>query len=116
LVFRYARLQLYNHQRANITWRAYNYPHPTTIYYSLYRIPRDNVNISTLHPWSWYLMQAYQTYKAMNKFGARDVQFGLMIASVFLHVMDALQAEGYIHEFEQILISNSPRNHDLPSL
>ncbi len=38
----------------------------------------------------------------MNKFGARDVQFGLMIASVFLHVMDALQTEGCIHEFEQM--------------
>ncbi len=36
----------WNQKRANATGRAYNYVHPTAIYYSLYRIIRDNININ----------------------------------------------------------------------
>ena len=88
--------------RANATWRSYNYVHPTAIYYSLYRIARDNSNMPTLHPWSWYLLQAYRTYLAMQEFAPGYASFGLMVGSVFLRIMDALQIEGYTAEFEQM--------------
>jgi len=88
--------------RANATWRSYNYVHPTAIYYSLYRIARDNPNMITLHPWSWYLLQAYRTYLGMQQFAPGYAYFGLMVGSVFLRVMDALQIEGYTTEFEQM--------------
>jgi hypothetical protein len=99
----------YTQQQANSTSRTYNYPHPTAIYYSLYRIARDNVNISTVHPWSWYLMQAYQTYIAMNKLAPNYLKFGLMVGSVFLNVIDALEAEGYTEEWKQMIALQQAR-------
>jgi hypothetical protein len=92
----------WDQNRSNTTWRSYNYVHPSAIYYSLYRIARDNVNMTTLHPWSWYLIQAYRTYVAMQNFASYYSQFGLMVGSVFLRILDALQVEGYTSEFEQM--------------
>ncbi|CAF0936759.1 unnamed protein product [Adineta ricciae] len=99
----------WDQKRANTTWRSYNYVHPTAIYYSLYRIARDNPNITTLQTWSWYLMQAYQTYVAMVKFAAYYSQFGLMVGSVFLRVLDALRIEGYVEEFQKMLALEQTR-------
>ena len=92
----------WDQNRSNTTWRSYNYVHPSAIYYSLYRIARDNANIQTIHPWSWYLTQAYQTYLAMQQFASYYSQFGLMVGSVFLRILDALKIEGYTNEFEQM--------------
>ncbi|UJR06967.1 hypothetical protein I4U23_011255 [Adineta vaga] len=92
----------WDQKRANTTWRSYNYVHPAAIYYSLYRIARDNPNMNTLHSWSWYLMQAYRTYIAMNKFGSYYAQFGLMVGSVFPRILDALQLEGFAEQFKQM--------------
>jgi hypothetical protein len=81
--YKYAVKDGWDQKRANTTWRSYNYVHPTAIYYSLYRITRDNANINSLHSWSWYLMQAYRTYIAMHHFASYYVQYGLMVGSVF---------------------------------
>ena len=99
----------WDQQRANSTWRSYNYVHPSAIYYSLYRIARDNVNIPTLKPWSWYLTQAYRTYLAMQQFASHFSQYGLMVASVFLRILDALQMEGYTQEFDQMTTMQQAR-------
>ncbi len=106
----------WNQKRANSTARAYNYVHPTAIYYSLYRIARDNIHINTLNSWSWYLMQAYQTYIAMKRFASRYAQYGLMVASVFLNVLDALQIEGYAEEFKQMTAMQQARANIWQSL
>jgi hypothetical protein len=106
----------WDQKRANTTRRSYNYVHPTAIYYSLYRIARDNANINTLHPWSWYLMQAYQTFLAMQKFAPYYSQFGLMVGSVFLRVLDALRTEGYTREFEQMTSMQQARANVWQSL
>lgn len=99
----------WDQQRANTTWRSYNYVHPTAIYYALYRLARDNTNITTLHPWSWYLTQAYRTYLGMHQYAPGYAQYGLMVGSVFLRVLDALQAEGYTQEYAQMLTLQQAR-------
>jgi hypothetical protein len=47
-------------------------------------------------------MQAYRTYLAMQQFAPYYSQFGLMVGSVFLRILDGLKAEGYTNEFEQM--------------
>ena len=100
--YNYSVTDGWDQKRANTTWRSYNYVHPTAIYYTLYRLARDNTNMSTLHPWSWYLMQAYRTYLAMHQYAPGYAQYGLMVGSVFLRVLDALEVEGYAMEYAQM--------------
>jgi hypothetical protein len=45
----------------------------------------------------------------MHKCASYDVQFGLMVASVFLNVLDALQVEGYTEEFKQMTAMQQAR-------
>lgn len=99
----------WDQNRSNTTWRSYNYVHPSAIYYSLYRIARDNANMTTINTWSWYLMQAYRTYVAMNSFGSYYAQFGLMVGSVFLRIIDALQMEGFTNEYKSMTATQRAR-------
>src|SRR5262249_55942162 len=41
--------------------RGYNYPHVVAAYWSMYRIARNQPGLLKLHPWDWYLNQAYET-------------------------------------------------------
>ena len=43
--------------------RAYNYPHQTAVYYSMYRLAADYDLVSSQHPAVWYLQQAAATIK-----------------------------------------------------
>jgi len=48
-------------RRSRTTWRSYNYPHVTVVYWVLYRLSRLYDNLVTAHPWEWYLSQALNT-------------------------------------------------------
>lgn len=78
------------------TWRAYNYPHVTTVYWSLYRLARHYEPPPTKRAdWRWYLEQAARTAIAMSKFGGRGTsQWGLMVGSTFATVLRDLRREG----------------------
>jgi hypothetical protein len=98
--------------RGETTFRAYNYPHPTAVLLSLYRAARDwegmgpateavaagsAGGLDALQPWSVYLQRAAMTVTGMAT-GCGDIgnslcQYGLMAASGYAHVLDALLEE-----------------------
>jgi hypothetical protein len=74
--------------------RSYNYPHPTALYWTLYRLARNYKGLVDNHSWEWYLNQAYRTALAMTDIGDEYARFGLMNGSVFLEVLKDLYREG----------------------
>jgi len=97
--------------RSKTTWRAYNYPHQTAIYWALYRLARNHQGLVTEHPWDWYLRQSFRTAMAMKRFcgpGTGDgvvsqlEQWGLMVGSVFVEVLKDLRREGWSGEADEL--------------
>lgn len=101
--------------RSASEWRSYNYPHPSMVLYSLYRLTRENegfanvtwsiaaangYNYDGLNTWSSYLERAAITIIAMQNhcfdIGYQLCQFGLMVASGYALIMDALLEEATI--------------------
>jgi hypothetical protein len=76
--------------------RAYNYPHVVAAYWSMYRVARNYVGLTTHHPWDWYLKQAFETANYLgthpNIGNSRD---GLMDGSIFLMLLEDLKREGW---------------------
>ncbi len=81
--------------RAETTWRTFNYPHVTCVYYELYRIARYHPEIKLRHPWNWYLDHAYHTMMAIPKFAPGYTTEGLMVGSVFPRLIEDLKREGW---------------------
>ena len=79
------------------TWRAYNYPHVATVYWSLYRLARHySPPVARRASWRWYLLQAARTSVAMYTFGGKGTgtsQWGLMVGSVFERILSDLERE-----------------------
>jgi hypothetical protein len=77
-------------------WRAYNYPHVTALYWSLYRVGRHfSPPLTRRQSWRYYLEQAGRTAVAMWKFGGKGTsQWGLMVGSIFALVYADLVREG----------------------
>ena len=73
---------------ANQTYRAYNYPHQTAVYWAMYRVARHYDGMTTRMSWAWYLERAFKT--AM-KIGSPNV--GLMDGTVFRELLLALHEE-----------------------
>jgi hypothetical protein len=75
--------------------RAYNYPHVTAAYWSMYRLARNTEGLVTHHTSDWYLNQAFQTANYLgthNNIGnSRD---GLMDGTIFLMLLEDLRREG----------------------
>lgn len=78
--------------------RSYNYPHVTALYWTMYRLARNNVGLVDNHTWDWYLDHAYRTAVAMTTIGDDYAQFGLMDGSIFLEVLLDLEREGWSTE------------------
>jgi hypothetical protein len=74
--------------------RSYNYPHVAALYWTLYRLARNQQALVTNHPWDWYLDRAYRTSVAMTTIGNGYSRFGLMDGSVFLEILKDLKREG----------------------
>lgn len=88
--------------RGDTTWRAYNYPHVTAVYWALYHLARDHRGLVKDHPWEWYLEQAYDTAMAMQTHASGLDQFGLMVGSVFPALLDDLRREGWITQADTL--------------
>ncbi len=81
--------------RTETTWRAFNYPHVTAVYYALYHLARDHQGLVTERPWSYYLDHAFHTALAIKTFAPDLAQFGLMLGSVFPDLIRDLRREGW---------------------
>lgn len=74
--------------------RSYNYPHIAALYWSMYRLARNNTGLISNHTWNWYLNQAYKTVVAMTTVGNQYSRYGLMDGTVFLEILNDLKREG----------------------
>jgi hypothetical protein len=86
----------WNKAAAEAVNRAYDYPHVTAAYWSMYRLARNTQGLVTRHTSNWYLNQAFQTANYLgthNNIGnGRD---GLMDGTIFLMLLDDLKREGW---------------------
>jgi hypothetical protein len=80
--------------------RSYNYPHVAAVYWSLYRLARNNTALVTSQSWDWFLERAYQTSLAMAKFAQGHSRHGQMEGTVFLNILLDLQREGWTEKAE----------------
>jgi hypothetical protein len=99
------------------SWRAYNYPHVTTVYWSLYRAARyANPPLATRQPWAWYLRRAHATAMAVYRWGGDPwtkkqgggvgtAQWGLMVGSIFELLLTDLEREGWGEEAAALQVS-----------
>jgi len=78
--------------------RSYNYSHAAAVYWSMYRLARNNTGLVISHPWEWYLEHAFQTGLAMAKFAPGHNRHGQMEGTIFLHILLDLQREGWTEQ------------------
>jgi len=95
-------MHCWSEKRSRESWRAYNYPHVATTYWALYRLGRHfEPPLTRRASWEWYLKQAARTVAAMWKNGGRGggtSQWGLMVGSAFVLILDDLEREGFDDE------------------
>ena len=106
------------------TWRAYNYPHVTAVYWSLYRVARwTSPPLTRRADWRWYLTRAYRTAIALwthggdpwrknpdgsccaHGGGVGTAQWGLMVGSVFELLLSDLIREGWTEEAKEMQLT-----------
>ena len=103
------------------SWRAYNYPHVTAVYWSLYRLGRrHSPSLVRRHDWRWYLRRATDTAMAMWALGGEifghelprvegqpwtqvgggvgTTTWGVMVGSVYESLLRDLLLEGWQDE------------------
>lgn len=91
----------WDRKRAYTTRRAYNYVHPVSAYWSLYRVARDYPDQKLRAAWSWYLGRAYNTtqYCLSNRAANCDYGLlGLMGETVLGELLEDLKREGMISQ------------------
>mmetsp|Transcript_3585 Transcript_3585/g.11132 ORF Transcript_3585/g.11132 Transcript_3585/m.11132 type:complete len:502 (-) Transcript_3585:1427-2932(-) len=98
------------------SWRAYNYPHVTTVYWALYRAARyATPPLAMRRPWEWYLRRAHATALAVWRWGGDPwtkrqgngvgtAQWGLMVGSVFEILLTDLEREGWEEEAAELQV------------
>lgn len=88
----------WDYARAYTLFRAYNYPHQSVVYYSMYRLARDHPNTVTSKEALWYLEQVANTVRgAWSPHGGKwYMQQGLMAGSVWKDVVRDLDLEAAI--------------------
>jgi hypothetical protein len=93
--FNYTVAPCWDEARSLTTWRSYNYPHVTIVYWSLYRAARNYGDVSGLRQdWQWYLGQAVNTtLLGVAKHGRYNGE-GLMAGSVWRLLLHDLKREG----------------------
>ena len=85
----------WNKEATEAVNRSYDYPHVAALYWTMYRLARNQVQRVTNHPWEWYLDRAYRTSVAMVTHAARYAQFGQMEGSIFVEILRDLRREGW---------------------
>jgi hypothetical protein len=105
--FNYSVNPCWDEARSKTQWRSYNYPHPVATLLALYRVARElpglvdasaavagasGGGLDALAPWGTYLAAASDLHTGMGEQGGYN-QYGLMVASVFYDLIDALEQE-----------------------
>ena len=96
------------------TWRAYNYPHVTVVYWALYRAARwQSPPLTRRAGWATYLSHAHKTAMALWTHGGDPwtkkagggigtAQWGLMVGSIFELLLTDLRREGWSTEAAEL--------------
>ncbi len=85
----------WNKEGTELVNRSYDYPHAAAVYWSLYRLARNNNELVTSRSWEWFLDRAFQTSLAMVKFAKGHSRHGQMEGTVFVNILLDLQREGW---------------------
>ncbi|KAI2790080.1 hypothetical protein POX_d05584 [Penicillium oxalicum] len=98
----------WNKDAAYSTDRAYDYIHVIGAYWALYRAGRADESLLTIHPWKWYLSQAYNTTMVCfttDPNGNGKVGYsrlGLMGETVVGELLTDLHREGWTREADEV--------------
>ncbi|MFT3998579.1 MAG: DUF5695 domain-containing protein, partial [Asticcacaulis sp.] len=92
----------WNKKQADSLGRSYNYPHPAAAWWTLYRLGRYHSGLTTGESWQTYLTRAAGTIRAMMSKAPHYTQFGQMEGDVFIYILDALKAEGWTPQAQEI--------------
>lgn len=84
--------------KSEVVDRSYNYPHAVVLYWSFYRLARNQPGTVTNHAWDWYLGHAYETSLAMVRLAPDHAGFGQMEGSVFVELLRDLVREGWTEQ------------------
>jgi len=88
---------VWDRARADSLGRAYNYPHQTVVYWSMYHALSENDKLQASQPASWYLDMAANTVLGMWQQARWYSQQGLMAGSVFKALLEDLEANQHPH-------------------
>ncbi len=100
--YKYEYRSGWNKARGETTWRSYNYPHVTAVYWALYRLARDHQGLVKQQSWQWYLDHAFNTAMGMKAHAGGLAEFGLMVGSVFPELLRDLKREGWNENVAQL--------------
>lgn len=87
----------WNKEHAESVGRSFNYPHVAALYWTMYRLARNNDGLVQNHDWKWYLERAFETAQAMVRLAPEYAEFGQMEGTVFLRILEDLTREEW-HE------------------
>jgi len=98
----YGSWSSWSREHAETVARSYNYPHVAALYWTMYRLARNNEGLVDNHGWDWYLERAHETAQAMVRLAPHYAQFGQMEGTVFLRILEDLEREGWSESFEAL--------------
>ena len=98
----YGGWESWSQEHAKTVGRSFNYPHVAALYWTMYRLARNNVGLVNAHDWAWYLEKAYATSEAMVRLAPEYAEFGQMEGTVFLRILEDLQHEEWTEQAETL--------------
>ncbi len=105
----YGSWSSWSKEHAETIGRSFNYPHVAALYWTMYRLARNNVGLVQNHEWSWYLEQAFQTVEAMVRYAPEYAEFGQMEGTVFLRLLEDLRREEWTPQADTLEASMRSR-------
>ena len=91
---RYDGFPSWSKRHAESVGRSYDYPHVAAAHWVMYRLARFHKGLVKQHDWRWYLENAGQTAIAMVDQAPAYVMKGQMEGSIFILILNDLDAEG----------------------
>ncbi|KAF5574305.1 hypothetical protein FPCIR_13666 [Fusarium pseudocircinatum] len=85
----------WSREDANLVDRAYNYVHPTAVYWVMYRLARAYPKLLS-QTWDWYLDHAWATAYRMTESDVQWTKMGLMGETVFGYIIVDPRREGLV--------------------
>jgi hypothetical protein len=89
----YGSWSSWSKEHAESVGRSYNYPHVAALYWTMYRLARNQVGLVQNHGWEWYLERAFETAEAMVRLAPDYAVFGQMEGTTFVRILEDLKRE-----------------------